>query len=212
MGQPSKVRILTILSTYYPSLPMTSVATTPFKTLIATLISQRARDDQMIPVARELFLLADTPKKILRLNQRTLEDVLQPAGKHLQNAQRIKRISRILISEFNGHVPSDEQNLLSLPGIGRKTANIVLSHAFGKDAIAVDTHVHRITNRLGWIRTTTPEQTELRLKRAIPQDLWSIVNRVFVRHGQTICTPLSPKCSSCPIRTNCRKIGVNRSR
>lgn len=206
------LKILSILNKNYPELEMYQVATTPFRTLIATLLSQRARDDQIIPVARELFALADTPNGILKLPLTKLEKTIKPAGKYRQNAKRIRKICQILIKKHNGKVPRSEKELLALPGVGRKTANIVLVHSFGKNAIAVDTHVHRITNRLGWIKTKSPLETEETLKKIVPRYKWRIVNRVFVRLGQTICNPISPFCSKCPISTYCKRVGVTRSR
>ena len=206
------VNALTILSTTYPDLEMHRVTTSPFRTLIATLLSQRARDDQTIPVAEALFKVADTPQAVLALSRARLEKILRPSGKYRQNARRIQDISKILIADHDGKVPANEEQLLALPGVGRKTANIVLSRAFKKDAIAVDTHVHRITNRLGWVKTQTPEETEKALQKIIPKRYWRIVNRVFVRHGQEICAPQSPFCSKCPLFQYCKRVSVNRSR
>jgi endonuclease-3 len=205
-------KTLSILNRQYPSFPMQKITKTPFKTLIATLLSQRARDDQTIKIAAELFSLADTPKKMVRLNVKRMHAILKPSGKYRQNAERIKKMSRILIKKYKSKVPNTEEELLSLPGVGRKTANILLVQTFGKNAIAVDTHVHRITNRLGWIRTETPVETEKALQNIIPKKYWKIVNRVFVRHGQTICTPQSPFCSKCKIFKFCRRINVKRMR
>lgn len=206
------MRVLKILNQIYPDLEMYRVTTTPFRTLIATLISQRARDDQTVPVAEALFKVADTPQAVLALSRARLEKILRPSGKYRQNARRIQDISKILIADHDGKVPANEEKLLALPGVGRKTANIVLSHSFKKDAIAVDTHVHRITNRLGWVKTQTPEETEKALQKIIPKKYWRIVNRVFVRHGQELCVPQSPFCSTCPIFEYCKRVNVKRSR
>src|SRR3989344_7067259 len=204
--------VLTTLDRIYPELPLHRLATTPFRTLIATMLSQRARDEQIIPVAKRLFTAAETPKAFLSLSDRKLQIIIRPAGKYRQNAKRIKEICRILLEKYGGEVPDSEEAFLSLPGVGRKTANIVLSHSFGRDAIAVDIHVHRITNRLGGVRTKTPEETEPALQKIIPKRYWRMVNRVFVRHGQTICTPQSPFCLRCPVFRSCRRVGVRKQR
>ena len=121
-------------------------------------------------------------------------------------------ISKRLLQEYKSKVPDSPEALLALPGVGRKTANIVLEHAFGQSVIAVDIHVHRISNRLGWVKTKRPEETEEALMKIVPKRWWRLINRVFVRHGQTICTPVSPFCSKCPIFDSCKRVGVARSR
>lgn len=163
-------------------------------------------------VSAALFRHADTPQTMLALSDPILLTILRPAGKYRQNAKRIKEICSVLLESYEGRVPRDEHALLSLPGVGRKTANIVRSHAYAVEAIAVDTHVQWITNRLGWVNTADPPQTEATLKRIIPRKFWRSVNRVFVRHGQVICTPRSPFCFKCPVFRFCRRVGVRRSR
>ncbi|OGY17310.1 MAG: hypothetical protein A2785_00350 [Candidatus Chisholmbacteria bacterium RIFCSPHIGHO2_01_FULL_49_18] len=206
------LKVLTILDRRYPELPLHRVATTPFRTLIATLLSQRSRDDQTLPVAKRLFAIADTPQEMLTLSGSRLQRLIRPLGKYRQNAKRIRMISKRLLQEYDGKVPDTLEALLALPGVGRKTANIVLEHAFGQPTIAVDTHVHRISNRLGWVKTKRLEETEEALMKLIPKRYRRIVNRVFVRHGQTICTPQSPFCSKCPIFASCKRVGVIHSR
>lgn len=206
------IRALKILNLKYPNLPIHKINTSPFRTLITTLLSQRARDDQVIPVAKKLFKHANSPFAMLQIPTYKLQKFIKSAGKYRQNSKRIKQICKILVSKYNGKVPDSEEELLLLPGVGRKTANIVLVRAFGKDTIAVDTHVHRIANRLGWIKTKEPEETEKALQKIVPKKYWRSVNRIFVRHGQTICTPQSPFCSKCLIHKFCKKIRVKRSR
>ena len=206
------VQVLTILDRLYPELPLHRVATTPFRTLVATLLSQRSRDDQTLPVAKRLFAIADTPQEMLTLSGSRLQGLIRPLGKYRQNAKRIRMISKRLLQGYDGKVPDSPEALLALPGIGKKTANIILSHSFSRNVIAVDIHVQRISNRLGWVKTKRPEETEEALMKIVPKRLWRMVNRVFVRHGQTICTPQSPFCSKCPIFDSCKRVGVIRSR
>ena len=206
------VAVLQRLNRLYPDLPLHRVATTPFRTLVATLLSQRSRDDQTLPVAKRLFAIADTPQAMLTLSPQRLQNLIHPLGKYRQNAKRIRMISQRLLQENDGKVPDSPEALLALPGVGRKTANIVLSHSFSRNVIAVDIHVQRISNRLGWVKTKRPDETEEALMKIVPKRYWRMVNRVFVRHGQTICTPVSPFCSKCPIFASCKRVGVSRSR
>jgi len=205
-------KVIHILDRRYPELPLHRVATTPFRTLVATLLSQRSRDDQTLPIAKQLFEVADTPQAILALSSQRLQKLIRPLGKYRQNTKRIRMISKRLLQEYDGKVPDTTEALLSLPGVGRKTANIVLEHAFGQPTIAVDIHVQRISNRLGWVKTKRPEETEEALMKIVPKRWWRSINRVFVRHGQIICTPQSPFCSKCPIFASCKRVGVSRFR
>jgi len=206
-------RVLDILFQTYPSHPMhEAFQHNPFHMLIAVVLSQRATDARTIPVAQHLFTFADTPLKIIQLPIVKLEEILHPIGFYQHKALALKKLSQQLIERFDGKVPSTEEELLSLPQVGRKTANIMLTMFFNTPQIAVDVHVHRITNRIGWIQTQKPEETEQQLTAIIPNDKVNRVNEVLVRHGQEICRPIRPKCSICPINTYCKKVGVETSR
>ena len=184
----------------------------PFQMLVAVVLSQRATDAMTIPVAKALFAQAGTPTKILQLPLAKLETILRPIGFFHAKSAAVKKLSYVIVTNFHGKVPKTEADLLSLPQVGRKTANIMLTLFFNTPQIAVDVHVHRITHRLGWVHTKTPDETEVALTKLIPKNFIHDVNRVFVRHGQEICKPVSPKCSICPIRIYCPRIGVKTSR
>jgi endonuclease-3 len=184
----------------------------PFQVLIACLLSLRTQDTTTGPAAARLFALARTPSGMLRLPARRIERAIYPVGFYHTKSRVIHRISRDLLERFDGRVPDDLEALLSLPGVGRKTANLVVTMGYGKPGICVDTHVHRISNRLGWVRTKTPEQTEMALRTGLPRRYWIELNDLLVSFGQNVCTPLSPRCSTCPVRGLCRRVGVTTSR
>lgn len=184
----------------------------PFKTLISCLLSLRTQDQNTAKVAASLFKVADTPEKIVKLSTRRLETLIYSSGYYKNKAKSLKHVSKVLLEKYNGKVPSTREELLSIKGIGPKTANIVLCFAYGKNVIPVDTHVHRIPNRLGLVKTKTPEQTEVELMKVVPKKYWKEVNTSFVLFGRTICLPISPKCSICPLNKLCPKIGVKKSR
>jgi endonuclease-3 len=157
-----------------------------------------------LPVAEKLFAeIDDTPMAFLSLGEENLAQMIRKVGFYHAKARNILNVCRTLLDEFNGHVPRKLDLLLKLPGVGRKTANIVLEHCFDMPTIAVDIHVHRITNRLGWVRTETVEDTEQALMKLIPKAKWHLVNHVFVRHGQTLCKPIGPRCGECPVLARC---------
>ena len=177
----------------------------PFKVLISTILSARTRDSSTEEVTKNLFSRYQTPQDISSAKIEILENLVHKSGFYKVKAARIKEVSRIISEDYVGKVPRDFNELVSLPGVGAKTANCVLVYAFNIPAIPVDTHVHRIPNRLGWIKTTKPEQTEKRLKEILPKSHWIRVNRLFVRFGQEICLPIHPKCDLCPLNTICPK-------
>lgn len=178
---------------------------TPFRILIATILSLRTKDETTTPASERLFAAGDTPEKIAALSQTTIEKFIYPVGFYKTKAGNIKKICEILIRDFNGQVPTDLDTLLALPGVGRKTANLVLSAGFDIPAVCVDVHVHRISNRWGFCSTKTPEETEFEIRKRVAEELWSSFNRLMVALGQTICKPITPKCSECPIQEFCDK-------
>lgn len=203
--------VITLLRTSYPTLPMHEVhGHDPFQMLVAVVLSQRARDAVTVPTASLLFQRIHTPQQLLDLPLKELEAIIKPIGFQVAKAVALKKLAKSLVEKYNGIVPSTEEELLSLPQVGRKTANIILTTFFDTPQIAVDIHVHRITNRLGWIRTTSVEDTEQELTWIIPKELHEVVNQVFVAHGQHICLPRTPRCSTCPVEKYCLKVGVDR--
>ena len=184
----------------------------PFRILIGCLLSLRTKDDVSYPATERLFRRADTPAKMLRLRRETISKLIYPVGFYRRKAEQIHEICRALLHRYEGKVPDTIDELLSLPGVGRKTANLVVTLGFGRPGICVDTHVHRISNRLGWVRTRNPHQTEQALRALLPGRHWIPINEILVRHGQNLCKPLSPICSECPVRKDCRRKGVTRSR
>lgn len=177
----------------------------PFKILISTILSARTKDTNTRIATNNLFSQYKTPKEIALAPVDELEDLIYAAGFYRVKAKRIKEVSQIIHSEYEDKVPDEKKDLLSLPGVGAKTANCVLVYAFKKPAIPVDTHVHRISNRLGWVSTLTPEHTEKALLERLPKDQWIRINRLFVRFGQEICIPNNPKCEICPLNDICPK-------
>jgi len=175
----------------------------PFKVLISVILSQRTRDENTLIASKKLFSRFDTAKKLANADISEVKKLIKQSGFYNVKARRIKEVSRILLNKYKGKVPHELDELLNLPGVGRKTANCVLVYAFKKPAIPVDTHVHRISNRLGIVKTKSPEQTEHELMRTIPRKYWIDVNELFVKHGQTICSPVKPKCDKCPITKLC---------
>jgi len=184
----------------------------PFRILIGCVISLRTKDEVSYPATERLFHRAATPRRMLGLPRATIARLIYPAGFYNRKAEQIREISRRLIDSHGGRVPDSLDELLELPGVGRKTANLVITLGFDKPGICVDTHVHRITNRLGWVSTDHPDRTESVLREVLPGRYWIPINETLVRHGQQICTPLSPICSRCPVEADCPRVGVTRSR
>ncbi len=185
---------------------------TPYRILVSTLISLRTKDNVTYAASKRLFDIAPTIDKLQLLSEETIANTIKPAGFYLRKASQLKSIADIIISQYGGEIPSSKEDLLSLPGVGSKTANLVLNLGFNKEAICVDCHVHEISNRLGWVKTKTPEATEKELEEVLPVSFWIEINDLFVRFGQEICTPVSPKCSMCKINNLCPKEGVTKSR
>jgi endonuclease III len=184
----------------------------PFKILISCLLSLRAKDETTEKISEELFKIADTPEAILKMNTEKLERIIFSTGHYHKKAQVLKSVSKELLEGFGGKVPDSKEELLSIKGIGPKTANIVLSFAFGKEVLPIDIHCHRLPNRMGWLKTKNPEETEKVLEQILPRKYWKEFNGIFVLFGKTICTPVSPFCSCCPVSKYCEKVGVESSR
>lgn len=176
---------------------------TSFQMLVMTLLSARAKDSTTIPIVVEMFKHYPTPADFVKLPQEQLEKMIYKIGFFRAKARHVKELSKILMEKFDGVVPDTFEELTSLPGVGRKTANCILAYTFKKPAIAVDIHVHRVSNRLGWVKSVKPEETEEKLKQIVPHEEWINVNRLFVGHGQTVCLPRNTRCEVCPIVKYC---------
>lgn len=202
-------RVLDILNQVYPYHPMGDVTDRePYKVLICCLLSLRSRDVVTMPACTRLFLVADTPQQIVALPQETIASLIEPVQFFRNKARIIQEVSQDLLDRFEGRVPDTLDDLISIKGVGRKTANLVLQLGFNQPAITVDTHVHRICNRLGYVATRTPEETETELRKKLPKPYWNIINRVMVRHGQEICIAGRPRCDLCPVYHDCLRVDV----
>jgi endonuclease-3 len=184
----------------------------PFRVLVATILSLRTKDTLTAQVAPQLFAIAATPTAMLEMSEEELASQIYPVGFYRNKARTIRKICTILIEQHGGGVPDTLPALLALPGVGRKTANLVLTRGFGLPGICVDTHVHRICNRWGYVQTKTPDQTEFALREKLPEQYWIAINGLLVTLGQHICHPTSPRCSQCPVAAWCERVGVARSR
>lgn len=184
----------------------------PYLVLIACLLSLRTKDEVTEEASQRLFKVADHPKAMMTLTPSRIEKLIYPVGFYRTKARIILTISRELVEKHKGRVPDTLEGLLAFKGVGRKTANLVLTEGFNKFGICVDTHVHRISNRLGWVRTYTPNETEMKLRQFLPKPYWKILNNLLVVYGQNLCKPVSPFCSQCRLHIYCPRIGVHSSR
>ncbi|UCF06894.1 MAG: endonuclease III [bacterium] len=184
----------------------------PFKVLVSTVISARTKEDVTMEASRRLFARAKSARDIASMREREIADCIYPAGFYRSKAKTIRALARMILTDYGGNVPDRMEELLTLPGVGRKTANLVLTAGFGKPGICVDTHVHRISNRLGVVRTANPTETEFALRRILPRRYWIEINGLLVKFGRSVCTPLSPFCSTCTISDVCAQTGVTRMR
>ena len=184
----------------------------PWAVLTSTIISLRTKDEVTIVASERLLNKAPTPAHLAAMKPTVIEKLIYPAGFYRNKAASLKKIAAILLSQYNGKVPSTMDELLALPGVGRKTANLVLNEAFDIDAICVDIHVHRISNRCGWLKSKTPEETEMILRKILPVKYWKRINYLLVLYGQKLCRPVSPFCSHCVITRLCKRCGVERTR
>ena len=206
-----------ILSKKYPSYEQTTLnrmrkKPDAFKILISCLLSLRARDENTEKVSKALFKVAATPKAIIKIPLKKLEKIIFSSGHYKKKARTLKHVSKEILKKFKGKVPKTREELLSIKGIGPKTANIVLAFAYGECVIPVDVHVHVIANRLGWVNTKTAEKTEPELMKIIPRKYCADLNAILVQFGRNICVTLSPKCSICPVNKYCPKTDVKKSR
>jgi endonuclease III len=184
----------------------------PFEILISTLLSLRTKDEVTAAATERLFLLASSPTEMLRLSEATIQRAIYPVGFYRNKAETILHVCRELIERFESRVPDSLEELLTLKGVGRKTANLVVSLGFKGAGLCVDTHVHRISNRIGYVRTKNPEETEFALRAKLPPEHWSRYNTLLVAFGRNTCRPISPLCSHCPVEVYCDRVGVLKSR
>jgi len=180
----------------------------PFHVLISCILSLRTQDATTAQASRRLFALAGTPAEMRRLSTRKIEKAIYPVGFYRTKAKTIREICRTLIENYAGRVPDEIDELLKLKGVGRKTANLVVTLGYRKPGICVDTHVHRISNRWGYVRTKNPKETEFALRQRLPKRYWIEYNDLLVSFGQHLCRPISPMCSQCPVEKYCDKVGV----
>lgn len=218
MKQSQIDQVMDLLREEYPSWKKPAVtivaecAKDPFRVLVSCIISLRTKDEVTADVSARLFARAATPDELQKLSQEEVERLLYPAGFYRNKALQIREISRILVSEYGGRVPDEIDELLRFKGVGRKTANLVVTLGFDKPGICVDTHVHRICNRWGYVATTTPYETEMRLREQLPLRYWTEINELLVAFGQNRCHPISPRCSACSLIVFCDRVGVGKSR
>ena len=208
-------QIIGVLHEFLREAPDTAVSDDrrqPFRVLVATVISLRTKDEVTAVAAEKLLARAGTPQELMNLEVERIQELIYPAGFYRVKAKHLKEIARIVASTYDGRVPHEMDDLLALPGVGRKTANLVRNLGFGLPGICVDTHVHRISNRAGWVSTRTPAQTETALEKVLPEKYWVAINGLLVRFGKKVCAPLSPFCSRCPLPFRCPRVGVTRAR
>lgn len=184
----------------------------PFRVLISTMISLRTKDEVTADASRRLYLLADTPRKMIEISEEKIAQAIYPAGFYKTKAKNILLVCKLLLDNFKGRTPDDIETLITFPGVGRKTANLVRTLGYGLPGICVDTHVHRITNRWGYVETKNPDKTEMRLREILPAQYWIPINDQLVAYGQNLCAPISPWCSRCTLDKYCQRIGVERTR
>lgn len=203
-------KILDILEETYPDAKCELNYTTPFELLIATILSAQCTDVRVNKVTEEMFKKYNTPEAFAKLSVEEISEEIKSCGLYKSKAQKIKETSSKICELYNGQVPDSLDELIKLPGVGRKTANVVLSNAFGQDALAVDTHVFRVANRIGMVNTTTPEKTEFPLMEVIPKKRWSHSHHLLIFHGRRICKARKPECEICPIQKYCKYYKENK--
>ncbi|PLX67518.1 MAG: endonuclease III [Denitrovibrio sp.] len=184
----------------------------PFRVLVSCLISLRTKDEVTLDASIRLFNVADTPEKLVELEEEEIQRLIYPASFYKTKSTTIKNISSVLINEYNSIVPAEIDELVKLKGVGRKTANLVVVEGYGEPAVCVDTHVHRIFNRLGYVKTKDADKTEIELRKHLPREYWIRINEILVAYGREICKPVSPYCSSCRLTDYCDKVSVDKRR
>ncbi|MEM0951984.1 MAG: endonuclease III [Cyanobacteria bacterium P01_H01_bin.74] len=198
--------MLTVLKNTYPVHPMGDLTRgNPYRVLVACILSLRTKDEVSIPASERLFVHAETPEKMVTLPAETIEKLIYPVGFYKNKTKNILNFSTVILDQFEGKVPDTIDGLLTLTGVGRKTANLVMSLGYNQPAICVDVHVHRICRRMGYLNEKTPDDTEYALREKLPKPYWQMINTVMVLHGQQICRPISPKCGICPVEKTCSK-------
>lgn len=195
-----------------PAVTTISKERNPFHVLISCVLSLRTRDQTTREASNRLFAVADNPEDMMKIPIEQMEKLIYPVGFYRVKAKKIKEICEDLMKIYKGRVPDEIDELLKLNGVGRKTANLVVTLGYKRPGICVDTHVHRITNRWGYVKTKNPKETEFALREKLPQKYWLVINDLLVTFGQNVCVPISPKCSICPVNVYCKKIGVTRHR
>ena len=191
---------------------ISNISRSPFMVLISCILSLRTKDNTTMQASERLFNLARKPEGMKALSIQTIEKTIYPVGFYRNKAKAIKNICKDLVEKYNSKVPDAIDELLKFKGVGRKTANLVVTIGYGKPGICVDTHVHRVTNRWGYVKTKTPEETEFALRKKLPEKYWIIINDLLVTFGQNICKPISPLCSQCKLYKYCERVGVVKSR
>lgn len=221
MQQKNIDKVMSILQKHFLNHPQPLVSRdkwdyilkTPYTVLISCLLSLRTKDKVTEEASIRLLKEHNTPQKMIHISEQTIQQLIYPVGFYKVKSKRIKDISKTLIETYNGQVPDSMNDLLNINGIGRKTANIVMVYGHNNtNHLPIDTHCHRIPNRLGWISTKTPEETETKLKKILPKKYWKVFNHLFVTFGQTICMPISPFCSKCPVESYCQQKNVKKHR
>ena len=195
-----------------PAVTIVSMTKSPFMVLISCILSLRTKDKVTAEASSRLFKLAANPAKMIEISTKNIEEAIYPVGFYRTKAIRIKEICRVLLDDYESVVPDEIDELLKLKGVGRKTANLVVTLGYGKLGICVDTHVHRISNRLGLVKTKNPEQTEFTLRKKLPKKHWLTYNDLLVTYGQNLCVPISPWCSKCKLFKYCKRVEVKTSR
>lgn len=209
MDNYTMCQVLEILANTYDFHPMGELTQhDPYKVLVACVLSLRTKDEVTMPASERLFAYADTPAKMVKLPVDKVAELIYPVGFYKTKAQSIIDFSQKLLDDFGGDTPKTIEELLTLKGVGRKTANLVVGLGHQLPAICVDVHVHRICNRMGYIHTKTPDESEMKLREILPAQYWSVINTMMVLHGQQICRPIGPRCDVCPVEKQCCKIDV----
>lgn len=206
--KPAVVKILDILEKEYPDARVTLNFQDPLQLLMATILAAQCTDERVNQVTKDLFQKYRGAADFAKADLKTLEEEIRPTGFYHNKSKSMIRCCQMIIEKFKGRVPRTLEELTSLPGVGRKTANIILGNAYGQQAVAVDTHVKRVTHRLGWAQAEDPDKIEFELRNVIPQNRWTLSCHQLVFHGRKICTARNPKCNDCPVAELCPKIGV----